>query len=108
MKLALHGGELTLGLVPRTALGFHIRETVEVAGARRIGHGYAIPYENDLPSLLKEMAQKKVAVEINLTSNEITAGVYAVEHPIGALSGGGCAGDAVGGRRGRVPHRPDA
>jgi len=82
VKLALHAGELTLGLVPREALGFHIRETVEVAGARRIGHGYALPYENDLPSLLKEMADRKVAVEINLTSNEITAGVYAVEHPI--------------------------
>jgi adenosine deaminase len=82
VKLALHAGELTLGLVPRTDLGFHIRETVEVAGARRIGHGYAIPYENDLPSLLKEMAAKRVAVEINLTSNEITAGVLGAEHPV--------------------------
>ena len=82
VKLALHAGELTLGLVPRADLGFHIRETVEIAGARRIGHGYAIEYENDLPSLLKEMAQKKVAVEINLTSNQITAGIPVVENPM--------------------------
>jgi adenosine deaminase len=82
VKLALHAGELTLGLVPRTELGFHIRETVEVAGASRIGHGYAIEYENDLPSLLKEMAQKRIAVEINLTSNQITAGIPVVENPM--------------------------
>jgi len=82
VKLALHAGELTLGLVPRADLGSHIRETVEVAGARRIGHGYAIPYENDLLSLLREMAQKKIAVEINLTSNQITAGIPVVENPM--------------------------
>lgn len=82
VKLALHAGELTLGLVPRADLGFHIRDTVEVAGARRIGHGYALPYEDGLPSLLKEMAQKRIAVEINLTSNEITAGLRPVENPM--------------------------
>ncbi|MDG4813651.1 hypothetical protein P8629_11645, partial [Hydrogenovibrio sp. 3SP14C1] len=69
-------------LVPRAELGFHIRDSVEIAGANRIGHGYAIEFENDLPSLLREMAQKKVAVEINLTSNQITAGIPVVENPM--------------------------
>ncbi|MBL6853032.1 MAG: adenosine deaminase [Alphaproteobacteria bacterium] len=82
VRLALHAGELTLGLVPRAELGFHIRDSVEIAGANRIGHGYAIEFENDLPSLLREMAQKKVAVEINLTSNQITAGIPVVENPM--------------------------
>jgi hypothetical protein len=68
--------------VPPTELGFHIRDSVEIAGARRIGHGYSIPYEHEAATLLREMAQKKVAVEINLTSNDITPGIKGAEHPL--------------------------
>jgi adenosine deaminase len=82
VKLSLHAGELSLGLVPPAELGFHIRQTVEIAGASRIGHGYEIPYENGAPSLLAEMAQKKIAVEINLTSNAITHGLEGAGHPL--------------------------
>ncbi len=82
VKLSLHAGELALGLVPPTELGFHIRGTVEIAGAQRIGHGYSIPYERDAASLLREMVQKRVAVEINLTSNDITPGIRGAEHPL--------------------------
>lgn len=82
VKLSLHAGELALGLVPPTELGFHIRDTVEIAGARRIGHGYSIPYETDAPALLAEMAHKRIAVEINLTSNDITPGIRGAEHPL--------------------------
>jgi adenosine deaminase len=82
VKLSLHAGELALGLVPPTELGFHIRDSVEIAGARRIGHGYSIPYERDAANLLREMAQKKVSVEINLTSNDITPGIKGAEHPL--------------------------
>ncbi len=81
VKLSLHAGELALGLVPPDQLGFHIRGTVEIAGARRIGHGYSIPYETDAAGLLAEMAAKKIAVEINLTSNAITPGIAGAEHP---------------------------
>ena len=35
VKLALHAGELTLGLTPPRDLTFHIKEAVEVAGDRR-------------------------------------------------------------------------
>jgi adenosine deaminase len=82
VKLSLHAGELALGLVPPDELGFHIRDTVEVAGARRIGHGYSIPYEMDAATLLAEMAAKRIAVEINLTSNAITPGIAGAEHPL--------------------------
>jgi adenosine deaminase len=83
VKLSLHAGELALGLVPPSELGFHIRDTVEIAGARRIGHGYEIVYERDAAGLLKEMAARGVAVEINLTSNDISPGVRGAEHPLG-------------------------
>lgn len=82
VKLSLHAGELSLGLVPPTELGFHIRDTIEIAGARRIGHGYSLPYERDAAGLLAEMAAKKIAVEINLTSNDITPGIRGAEHPL--------------------------
>jgi len=82
VKLSLHAGELALGLVPPSDLGFHIRDTIEIAGAERIGHGYEIVYERDAAGLLKEMAQRGVAVEINLTSNDISPGVRGAEHPL--------------------------
>ena len=82
VKISLHAGELSLGLVPPTQLGFHIRDTVEIGGARRIGHGYDLPYERDAAQLLAEMAAKKIAVEINLTSNDITPGIRGAEHPL--------------------------
>ena len=82
VKLSLHAGELSLGLVPTDQLGFHIRDTIEIAGASRIGHGYELPYEHDATGLLAEMAAKKIAVEINLTSNAITPGIVGAEHPL--------------------------
>ncbi|HEY0107231.1 MAG TPA: hypothetical protein VGB91_14210, partial [Rhizomicrobium sp.] len=82
VKLSLHAGELALGLVAPAELTHHIRDTVEIAGARRIGHGYSLPYERDAPALLAEMAAKKIAVEINLTSNAITPGIVGAQHPL--------------------------
>jgi adenosine deaminase len=82
VKLALHAGELTLGLTPPGDLGFHIREAVEVAGAKRIGHGVDIAYEDDARALLARMARDRVAVEINLTSNDVILGVKGADHPL--------------------------
>jgi adenosine deaminase len=82
VALSLHAGELTLGLVPPRDLAFHIREAVEVAGARRIGHGVDISYEDDAAGLLKEMAAKQIDVEINLTSNAVILGVKGKAHPL--------------------------
>ena len=75
VRLSLHAGELTLGMVPPEGLRHHIREAVEIAGAMRIGHGVDIAYEHDSTGLLRLMREKKVAVEINLTSNEFILGV---------------------------------
>jgi len=82
VALSLHAGELTLGLVPPRDLSFHIRDAVEVAGARRIGHGIDISYEADASALLKKMARDRVAVEINLTSNAVILGVKGRAHPL--------------------------
>ncbi len=79
--IALHAGELTLGLVPPEALRSHINDAVRVAGARRIGHGIDIVYEDDFEQLLEHMAQQQIAVEINLTSNADILGVEGDEHP---------------------------
>ncbi len=81
-KLALHAGELTLGMVPPEGLRFHIQEAVNLAGANRIGHGVDIPYESNTPQLLRTMKSKDVAVEINLTSNAFILGVQNDAHPL--------------------------
>ena len=82
VALSLHAGELTLGLVPPRELSSHIRQAVEIAGARRIGHGIDIAYEADAPTLLRRMARDRIAVEINLTSNAVILGVKGTAHPL--------------------------
>ena len=82
VPLSLHAGELTLGLVPPRDLKSHIAQAVEVAGAKRIGHGVDIAFEADAPALLRRMAKDRVAVEINLTSNDVILGVKGADHPL--------------------------
>jgi adenosine deaminase/adenosine deaminase CECR1 len=81
VKTSLHAGELTLGLVPPDDLRFHIRDAVEVAKARRIGHGVALAYERDALPLLAELKRRDVLVEICLTSNDLILGVRGAQHP---------------------------
>lgn len=81
VNLTLHAGELTMGLVRPDHLKFHIRDAIETAGATRIGHGIAIPFEENSPELLAKMAREKILVEINLTSNEDILGVTGEDHP---------------------------
>jgi adenosine deaminase len=80
-NVSLHAGELTLGLVPPDALRFHVRQAVELGHAKRIGHGVDVMYETDARGLLHEMAERRVAVEINLTSNDQILGVRGAAHP---------------------------
>ena len=82
VAVALHAGELWIGFVPPEDLTFHIRQAVEVAGARRIGHGVALAYERRSNELLDAMRRKPVAVEINLTSNDVILGVRGKDHPL--------------------------
>jgi hypothetical protein len=81
VKVALHAGELTLGLVPPDRLRYHIRQAVEVGQANRIGHGVAVMYEENPFQLLELMRRRGVLVEICLTSNEVILNVAHKEHP---------------------------
>jgi len=82
VHISLHAGELAPGLVPPEGLRFHVRQAVELGHAERIGHGVDVMNENDAHGLLKEMAQKHVMVEINLSSNEGILGVSGTRHPL--------------------------
>jgi adenosine deaminase len=82
VHISLHAGELAPGLVPPAGLRFHIRQAVELGHAERIGHGVDVMYETDPEGLLKELADKHVMVEINLTSNDGILGVTAPNHPL--------------------------
>jgi adenosine deaminase len=81
VHITLHAGELSPGMVPPEGLRFHIRQAVEIAHAERIGHGVDAMYETDAPALLKELAQRHVMIEINLTSNEGILGITGDKHP---------------------------
>ena len=82
VHISLHAGELALGLVPPEGLRFHIRESVERGHAERIGHGVDVMNEDRPLDLLREMAQRKVLVEICLTSNDVILGVTGDWHPL--------------------------
>ena len=82
VHITLHAGELAPGLVTREGLCCHVRLAVEEAHAERIGHGVDVMYEEDPYALLKEMAEKHVMVEINLTSNDVILGISGHRHPL--------------------------
>ena len=69
VHISLHAGELAMGLVPPEDLSFHIRESIEKGHAERIGHGVSVMNEHDVSRSSKEMARRKVLVEICLTRN---------------------------------------
>jgi adenosine deaminase len=82
VHISLHAGELAMGLVPPEGLRFHIRESVERGHAERIGHGVDVMNEDRPLDLLREMAQRKILVEICLTSNDVILGVTGNAHPL--------------------------
>ena len=81
VHITLHAGELAFGMVPPRDLTFHIREAVEIGHAERIGHGVDIMYEDHPWQLMKEMADRHIMVEINLTSNAVILGISGNQHP---------------------------
>jgi adenosine deaminase len=81
VHVSLHAGELAPGLVPPEGLCCHVRLAVEQARTDRIGHGVDVMYEDRPYELLKNMADKGVLVEINLTSNAIILGIGGQQHP---------------------------
>ena len=81
VPISLHAGELAAGLVTEEGLCCHIRQAVEVAGAKRIGHGVDVMYEDKPEDLMRDMAKNHVMVEINLSSNDLILGVSGKDHP---------------------------
>ncbi len=79
---SLHAGELALGQVPPRDLRDHIAQAIAVGGAQRIGHGTDIAYEDDAAATMKLMARTSIAVEINLSSNDVILGVKGADHPL--------------------------
>jgi hypothetical protein len=82
VHISLHAGELAMGLVKPEDLAFHIRASIDHGHAERIGHGVDVMLEKDSIGLLKEMAERNVLAEINLTSNDEILGVSGDEHPL--------------------------
>ena len=82
VHITLHAGELAPGMVTPDGVRFHIRSAVDVADAERIGHGVDVMYEDHPYDLLKQMAGKRVMVEINLTSNDVILNIKGADHPL--------------------------
>ncbi len=82
VHVSLHAGELSFGLVPPEQLGLHVRRAVEIAGAERIGHGTDVMYDANPASVLRTMVQRRIAVEISLTSSDVILGVRGPSHPM--------------------------
>ena len=81
VKYAMHAGELAFGMVKPEEMTWHINAAVHTAGANRIGHGVDLPYEHNSYDLLEYMAKNKIAIEINLYSNEFILKVKNDAHP---------------------------
>ena len=82
VNIALHAGELTLGLVPPEVLGTHIPKAIAQGHARRIGHGTDVAYHPRPLDLMAEMKRRDVAVEIGLSSSDLILGVRGDRHPL--------------------------
>ena len=82
VKISLHAGELADGLVPPEGMRFHIRESIVRGHARRIGHGTAVLRETAPLGLLRQMAEKKILVEVALSSSHAILGISGKRHPL--------------------------
>jgi hypothetical protein len=82
VKVALHAGELALGLVPPEKLGLHVRQAIEIGGAQRIGHATDVMNDVNPAALLRDMARSRIAVEISLSSSDVILGVRGPRHPL--------------------------
>ena len=82
VNIALHAGELTPNVVIPQELRYHINDAVKIGQAQRIGHGVDIAYENNADDLVRLMAKKGIAVEVNLTSNQWILGIKGKQHPL--------------------------
>jgi adenosine deaminase len=80
-NITLHAGELNLFIAPLEDMTHHIRGSIEVGHARRIGHGTAVAWEDDVPGLLREMRDQGIAVEVCPSSSAAILGIEGDRHP---------------------------
>jgi hypothetical protein len=81
VHITLHAGELTEDLVPPEDL-FHIGASIARGHAERIGHGVDVMFEPNPENLLRTMAERRILVEICLTSNDVILNVTGDHHPL--------------------------
>jgi adenosine deaminase len=81
VKVVLHAGEVPKAVAKENEIP-HIKTAVEMVEPKRIGHGATIEDETAYRKTLKEMREKQVAVEVNLTSNDEILDIKGVEHPL--------------------------
>jgi hypothetical protein len=82
VHITLHAGELSFGLVPPELLGKHIPKAIDMGHAERIGHGTDIMHYSKPDDLMKEMADKHIAVEISPSSSDLILGIKGAAHPL--------------------------
>ena len=82
VPVTLHAGELADGLVPPPALRSHVRDSIRLGHARRIGHGTAAVLEDDPFGLLRELSEKQVLVEVAMSSAAQILGIRGARHPL--------------------------
>jgi adenosine deaminase len=82
VPITLHAGELADGLVPPSALRSHVRDSIRIGHARRIGHATAAVLEDDPFGLLRELSERQVLVEVAMSSAAQILGVSGARHPL--------------------------
>lgn len=82
VRITLHAGELTPGLVPPEDLRDHIWKSIQAGHAQRIGHGVDVLHERDAEELLREMARRKILVEFTPSTHELLLSTPGVPHPL--------------------------
>ena len=73
VHIDMHAGELFLGLVPPEEMETpsHIRDSIDIGHAERIGHGLDVLYERDAQGLLAQMARDHILVEDPIYIHEL-------------------------------------
>jgi adenosine deaminase len=73
VHIDMHAGELFLGLTPPEEMETpsHIRDSIDIGHAERIGHGLDVLYEHDARGLLAQMARDHILVEDPIYIHEL-------------------------------------
>jgi adenosine deaminase len=81
VRMNPHGGELTLEFSPYADLTTRISDTLFKGHASRLGHGVSIMWDDAVYEVLQTMAERKIALELCLTSNAGILSVKPERHP---------------------------